>query len=80
MYKVIVKFADMEDGQHIYEIGDSYPREGYEPDQKRIDFLASDENKIGTPVIEFIPEESEVAASVEETQEPSEKKPGKKSK
>ena len=55
MYKVIVKFADLEDKKHIYQIGDVYPREGYEPTEERIAFLASDQNKLKTPVIKAVP-------------------------
>ena len=56
MYKVVVKFADLMDRNHIYNLGDTYPREGYEPDDDRVEFLASGQNKLGIPVIEFIPE------------------------
>ena len=54
MYKVVVKFADVMDRDHIYEIGDTYPREGYEPDADRVEFLASSQNKLGAPVIELV--------------------------
>lgn len=54
MYKVIKKFADLEDRNHIYNIGDVYPREGAEPSDERIEFLASSQNKLKTPVIELV--------------------------
>ena len=56
MYKVIKKFADLEDRNHIYEVGDVYPREGSEPTDERVAFLASDQNKLKTPVIQLVPE------------------------
>ena len=52
MYRVICRFADLQDGSHIYEVGDMYPREGYEPALKRIRELLGDKNKIGAPLIE----------------------------
>ena len=71
MYKVIVKFADLEDNGHIYNVGDEYPREGLDPTVERIAFLASNANKLNTPVIEIIPEPEEV-------QETPKKRSGKK--
>lgn len=56
MYKVIYKFADLQDGKHVYNVGDAYPFDGSKPSQKRIDELASSKNKIGKPLIEEIPE------------------------
>lgn len=54
MYKVIYKFADLQDSGHIYEIGDEYPREGHEPDESRIKELSGSGNKIGKPLIEKV--------------------------
>lgn len=53
MYKVIARFADLQDGSHIYEIGDTYPRKGLKPSKERIEELASDKNKIGIPLIKL---------------------------
>lgn len=66
MYKVIAKFADLEDKKHIYQIGDVYPREGSEPTEERIAFLASDQNKLGTPVIKLVPAKREKKEKPEE--------------
>ena len=54
MYKVIVRFADLQDKSHIYEVGDDYPRKGLDPTFERIRELASDKNKIGVPLIEEV--------------------------
>lgn len=51
MYKVIARFADLQDENHIYEIGDTYPRKGSKPSKERIEELAGDTNKIGIPLI-----------------------------
>lgn len=57
MYKVIVRFMDLQDNNHIYEVDDTYPREESDPSFDRIRELASDSNKIGKPLIEEIKEE-----------------------
>lgn len=51
MYKVIERFMDLQDENHIYEIGDTYPRKGSKPSKERIEELASDKNLIGFPLI-----------------------------
>ena len=56
MYKVIKKFRDMQDGLHVYSVGDTFPRNGVEVDAERIAELASDKNRLGVPVIEEIAE------------------------
>lgn len=54
MYKVIRNFADMQDNMTIYNIGDNYPREGYEPTEERIAELSGNDNAFGAPIIEII--------------------------
>lgn len=54
MYKVIYKFVDLQDNDHVYEIGDVYPREGSEVTDERIAELSGDQNKIGSPLIEKV--------------------------
>lgn len=51
MYKVIKDFIDKKDNDHLYKEGEAYPREGYEASAERIDFLISDKNLTGSPVI-----------------------------
>lgn len=57
--QVIKKFTDLQDNNHVYNVGDVYPREGYTPSEERIAELASDKNKQGTPLIE-VPASAEV--------------------
>lgn len=52
MYKVVYKFKDLQDGDHVYNVGDVFPRDGYKPTNKRIAELASPKNKIGKVLIE----------------------------
>ena len=50
--KVLIAFTDGEDGNHVYIVGDQYPRMGLEPTDERVAYLASDRNRLKTPVIE----------------------------
>lgn len=51
MHKVIKLFADLRDGNHVYNIGDEYPRKGVTVTDERIAELAGSTNKQGTPLI-----------------------------
>lgn len=73
MYRAVEQFADLQDDKYIYEIGMIYPRKGHNPSDERIKELASSENKVGKPVIEFF-------ADPESKQEDSKPKKDKKKK
>lgn len=62
MYKVIKHFVDLQDNNHKYDVGDTYPRKGLNVLQSRINELASDKNLQKTPLIE------EISEKVEETE------------
>ena len=51
VYTVIHDFADLQDGEHIYRVGDSFPRSGVKPTSGRIVELLSNGNRIGTALI-----------------------------
>lgn len=56
IYKVVRKFADLDDGGHIYEVGEEYPRPDIlEVSDERIKELATSANMIGKPLIEPVP-------------------------
>ena len=55
-YVVLFPFADAKDNGHVYRTGDTYPREGYQPDSLRVVELASTANALGPPLIEKIEE------------------------
>lgn len=78
MYKVIYKFADLKDHRHVYNVGDTYPREGSKPTQERIEALANGMNKIGRPLIEEIIQpvkEEKIMNEPVEVEEPVEEEP-----
>ena len=59
MYRVIKHFVDLQDNNYKYDIGDTYPRNGLNVLQSRINELASNKNLQKTPLIEEIPEKVE---------------------
>jgi hypothetical protein len=44
-YPVINTFEDLEQNKQLYKKGETYPKEGYEVDSKRVKLLQSTENK-----------------------------------
>lgn len=73
MFKVIKAFSDGQDNMHVYNVGDDYPRKGYEPTKERVEGLLGTGNKQGTPLIESIAEEIE-EEEVKETPKKAKKK------
>ena len=56
MYRVVHKFYDLQDNNHAYSVGDTFPHNGVEVDAERIAELASVNNRLGVPLIEEIAE------------------------
>ena len=56
MYRVLMRFCDLQDNNYVYSVGDTFPHNGVEVDVERIAELASDKNRLGTPLIEEIVE------------------------
>ena len=56
MYKVIKSFVDHRDKNHLYKVGDTFPKVGSVASENRIAELSSDKNKIGVPLIEKVEE------------------------
>ena len=56
MFRVIAEFADLHDDNHVYRVGDKYPRTRKRVAKKRLDELMSSNNKIGRPLIEKVEE------------------------
>lgn len=57
MYRVIKHFTDLQDGGFAYNVGDLFPRKGFEASAERIEELASHSNRQRTPLIEKVKEE-----------------------
>ena len=56
MYRVINRFFDLQDNNHAYSVGDTFPHNGVEVDAERIAELSGDKNLQGIPLIEEIAE------------------------
>ena len=54
MYRVIVKFTDLQDNGRAYNVGDIFPRVGLEVTDERIAELAGDGNRRGIPLIKEV--------------------------
>lgn len=83
-YIVVKHFTDLQDHGYKYAEGDTYPREGYEPSDERIEMLSTVMNRQRTVLIEAVPEvipKTESAETVEESavEETAEEKPKRKS-
>lgn len=53
-YKVIHHFMDLQDFNHPYYEGDTFPRSGLKVSDERLNELAGSQNKQGKPLIEWI--------------------------
>ena len=57
MYKVISFFTDLQDNEHPYEEGNTYPREGVSASAERISELSGSNNKQGKRLIQEVTED-----------------------
>ena len=83
MYKVIKYFTDLQDNDHAYHEGETFPREGLTVTSKRLAELSSAINKRGVPLIEEIKDDfsqymNTPIEDVEVAEEPKAKKKGRK--
>lgn len=62
MYKVIKHFTDLQDKDHPYNVGDTFPRKGLNVSAERLAELAGSNNKQGVPLIEEIQPEKKATA------------------
>lgn len=58
-YKVIRYFTDLQDNNHPYHVGDTFPRDGLEITAERAAELASRNNAQKTPLIVAVDTEAE---------------------
>ncbi len=70
MYRVTKTFTERYDGKRRYNIGDTYPREGFTPPPGRAEALAaggvSEMNKTGGVFLEAVIAETDNAALIEQ--------------
>lgn len=73
MYKAIEHFTDLQDNNYSYNVGDIFPRSGYDVSEERLAELAGSANKRGKAVIELVPD----TAAEEVVEEKPRKKKGR---
>lgn len=56
---MITRFADLEDGKHLYEAGDTFPRRGKTVTKERLHALSSEDNKMRKAVIKEIADDAD---------------------
>lgn len=61
MFKVIKQFIDLQDNNHLYKVGDVYPRKGLEPTENRLKELSTSANKQKRPLIKEVENEPKKA-------------------
>lgn len=54
MYIALTRFADLQDGNRIYEAGEIFPRLGFVVSDERLAELAGSDNRAGKPLIEAV--------------------------
>lgn len=55
-YVTIKFFTDLQDNNHVYNVGDPYPRDGVVVSPKRIEELSTNKNRRGVPLIKLVEE------------------------
>ena len=61
-YIVLMRFADLQDGNRIYEAGENYPRPGFVVSDERLAELAGSDNRAGRPLIVYVDEHCQTCA------------------
>ena len=59
MYRVIKYFADLQDNNHEYNVGDIFPHNKKKVSASRIKELSTDKNRRGVPLIEKVEDTKE---------------------
>lgn len=67
-YKVLNTFKEKEHDNHIYEEGHIYPAEGYEADEKRVEFLQKKHEEYDVKFLETPKAKESKGASKGETE------------
>jgi hypothetical protein len=79
-YRVLHYFTDLQDNEHPYHAGDTFPREGLSVDTNRIKELSTNANLRGIALIEEVrgAEETPAAEETDDKSAPVENEPRKR--
>lgn len=61
MYKVIEYFTDLQDNNHEYNVGDTFPRDGLSVSDERLTELSTKNNRQNKPLIERVEEQTKLS-------------------
>lgn len=61
MYKVIEYFTDLQDNNHEYNVGDTFPRDGLNVSDDRLTELSTKNNRQRKPLIERVDEQTKLS-------------------
>lgn len=65
MYKALVGFTDLQDNNHKYHAGDTFPRRGLKVSEARLNELLTSNNRRNMPIIEEVEESKKVEKKTE---------------
>lgn len=68
-YRVIEYFTDLQDNNHAYHVGDTFPHDGMDVKPSRLVELSGSDNKRGIPLIEGYTDDADEPKAAEETVE-----------
>ena len=75
-FEVLRSFSDTQDGEHVYVVGDEFPRHGFSVSDERVKELSGCENAFKCPLIRAVAVEKPEAKEIPTTAE----KPAKRAK
>lgn len=61
MYKVIEYFTDLQDNNHEYNVGDTFPRDGLNVSDERLTELSTKNNRQNKTLIERVDEQTKLS-------------------
>lgn len=71
MYEVIQYFTDLQDFNHPYKVGDTFPRSGMTVSDERLSELSGSQNKQHKPLIRLVTDTKETETESKETEQES---------
>lgn len=80
MYRVVVAFEDLQDGNYPYKVGDVYPREGKTVSKERLEELCTRVNRRRMVLIRWVDEPKVEEPKVEEAEEQPKRRTTRKTK
>lgn len=72
-YRVIVRFKDLHDDNHLYSVGDTFPRPGVIVTDGRLKELSTNLNRRGIPLIEKVQEAKKTGGTTKSNKRPKRK-------